>query len=142
MTEPRNTIRSWALAAVALTSLALIGFTAWLIWLLGVSDWCARAVGATKAADARPEYAVGACFGLLNKQVEALSINSFIALGTLALCLAVLVVIVLAGGRLSFKAGKEGVSVDVQREPEQAAQFVADKAQGAADQVKNPEGEG
>lgn len=136
MSETRNTIRSWALAAVALTSLALIGFAAWLIWLLGVADWCGRAVGATKAADARPEYAVGACFNLLNKQVEALSINSFIALGTLALCLAVLVVIVLAGGKLSFKAGKDGVETDIGRQPEAAAQFVADTAQGAADQVK------
>jgi hypothetical protein len=149
VTEPRNTIRSWALAAVALTSLALIGFTAWLIWLLGVSDWCARAVGATKAADARPEYAVGACFGLLNKQVEALSINSFIALGTLALCLAVLVVIVLAGGKLSFKASAtEGVDVNMSGDPQAAAQFVADKTklatQAAADQVQpdKPEGEG
>jgi hypothetical protein len=144
MTAARNTIRSWALAAVAITSIALIGFAGWLIYLLAFPDWCGRAVGASKATAARPEYAVGGCFQLLNKQVSALSINSFIALGTLALCLAVLVVIVLAGGRLSFKAGKEGVTADVSREPAEAAQVVADAAQEQADAVKAaaPEGEG
>ena len=136
MTEPRNLIRAWALAAVGVTSAALISFGAWLIWLLGVSDWCGRAVGASKAADARPEYAVGGCFNLLDKQVSGLTVALFIALGTLALCLLVLNVIVLAGGKLAFKASKDGVETTIDREPEQAAQFVADKAQGAADQVK------
>lgn len=136
MSDTRNTIRSWALAAVALTSLALIGFGSWLIYLLAIPDWCGRAIGASKSADARPEYAVGGCFSLLNKQVEALSINSFIALGTLALCLAVLVVIVLAGGKLSFKANRDGVDVDMSHDAGEAAQTVADAAQDQADQVK------
>lgn len=135
MTPPRNTVRTYALVAVSVTSAALIGFATWLIYLLGVSDWCGRAVGAAKSAD-RPEFAVTACYTLLQQQVSALTINSFIALGTLALCLAVLVVIVIAGGRLSFKASKDGVDVDMAHEPEAAAQFVADTAQGAADQVK------
>lgn len=133
--EPQRAVLRWALAAVAFTSAALIGYTAWLIWLLGVADWCGRAVGASIHADARPEYAVGGCFSLLNKQVSSLSIMGFIALGTLALCLAVLVVIVLAGGKLSLKASKDGVDVDVGKEPGDAAQFVASKAQDAADTV-------
>jgi hypothetical protein len=135
MTQARNSIRAWALVAVAVTSLALIGFSWWLIGILAGKDWCDRAVGAAKDAT-RPESAVAGCFTLLHQQVLALSINSYITLGTLALCLAVLTVIVLAGGRLAFKAGKEGVEADMSREPVQAAQFVADKAQGAADQVK------
>lgn len=136
MTESRNTIRTYALAAVTLTSIALIGFTAWLIWLIGVSDWCGRAIGAGKSADARPEFAVTGCYNLLDKQVSGLTILAFIALGTLALCLAVLVVIVIAGGRLSFKAGKDGVDVDMSHDAGEAAQVVADAAQNQADAVK------
>lgn len=135
MTEPRNTIRTYALVAVAFTSFALIGFTAWLIYLLAFPDWCGRAVGAAKDV-ARSDLAVGGCFSLLQRQVLALSVNSYIALGTLALCLAVLVVIVIAGGRLSFKAGATGVEADVSHDPGEAAQTVADAAQVTADKVK------
>lgn len=136
MAEPRNTIRTYALVAVAVTSAALIGFGVWLIWLLGVSDWCGRAVTGAKDV-ARPETAVGECFVLLDKQVTALSINSFIVLGTLALCLAVLVVIVIAGGKLSFKASATGgVEADVSHDPGEAAQSVATAAQVQADEVK------
>jgi hypothetical protein len=138
MSEPRATIRTYALVAVSLTSLALIGFAWWLIGILAGRDWCDRAIGAAKDAT-RPESAVAGCFTLLHQQVLALSVNSYIALGTLALCLAVLVVIVIAGGKLSFKAGAGGVEADVG----QAAQVVADAAQEQADQVKAaaPEGE-
>lgn len=113
MSDQRNTIRSWALAAVAVTSIAVIGAAAWLIDLLAAPDWCARAMGAAEDANARPEFAVNGCFELLRRQVDALAINSHIVLGTLALCLAVLVVIVLAGGRLSFKASKAGLETDI-----------------------------
>lgn len=135
MTPLRNSIRTWALVSVAVTSLALIGFSWWLIQILASPDWCNRAIGASK--DARPEFAVSGCFALLKQQVSALSVNSFIALGTLALCLAVLVVIVLAGGKLSFKASKDGVAADMASDPGVAAQHVADEAQDAADEVKD-----
>ena len=135
MTPPASSIRTYALITVGITSAALIGFGWWLIAILSGKDWCDRAIGAANNA-ARPESAVAGCFGLLNQQVSALAVNSYIVLGTLALCLAVLVVIVLAGGKLALKASKDGVDVDVSHEPEAAAQFVADTAQGAADQVK------
>lgn len=135
MTE-RNSIRTWALVAVAVTSTALIGFGAWLIHLLSAPDWCGRAIGAAQEVTNRPEYAVGGCFTLLNKQVDALSINSFITLGTLALCLAVLVVIVLAGGKLSFKASRDGVEADVGRDPVQAAKQVAEAADNEAEKIE------
>jgi hypothetical protein len=128
-------VKKWALIAVAVTSTALIGFAAWLIYLLAIPDWCGRAIGATKSADARAEYAVGGCFNLLNKQVSALSINSFIALGTLALCLAVLTVIVLADARLNLKASRSGVEADVGRNPVEAARTVADAADSKASEI-------
>lgn len=116
MTEPRNTIRTWALVATMITSGVVGGFGWWLIKILAAPDWCDRALGAAKDAQARPEFAVQACFSLLSKQVDALALNSHFAIGTLALCLAVLVVIVMAGGRLSFKASKSGIEADVGRD--------------------------
>lgn len=112
-----HSIRSWALVAVAVTSIALIAFAWWLIAMLSAPDWCGRAVMAARESE-RPESAIVACFGLLTRQTEALAINSHIAIGTLALCLAVLVVIVLAGGRLSFKWNRDGVEADVARDRE------------------------
>lgn len=112
----RNTIRTWALIAVAVTSVAMIGFGWWLIQILASPNWCSRAIGAAEGQDVRPEYAVAGCFQLLRRQVDALALNSHFALGTLALCLSVLVVIVLAGGRLSFKGSKQGVEMDVGRD--------------------------
>jgi hypothetical protein len=134
-----DTIRGWALGAVAVTSTAVVAASAWLIYLLSTPDWCGRAIGAAQKADARPEYAVGGCFTLLNSQISALSINSYITLGTLALCLAVLVIIVLAGGHVSLKGGKDGVDLDVGKQAAQivaAAQVVADAGQAKAEDVK------
>lgn len=113
MARPHNAIRFWALLAVALTSAAMIGFGWWLIDILAAPNWCNRAMGAAEDAAARPEFAVGGCFELLRRQVDALALNSHFAIGTLALSLAVLVVIVLAGGRVSFKASASGVEGDI-----------------------------
>lgn len=128
-------IRTWALIAVAVTSAALIYFAHWLIERIASPDWCARAIGAGKTAEARAEYAVGGCFNLLNKQVEALALNSHIAFGVLALCLAVLVVIVLAGGRVNFRASREGVEADISRDVADAAKDVAQAAEAKADEI-------
>ncbi|KRA83062.1 hypothetical protein [Altererythrobacter sp. Root672] len=112
MSGPRNMIRTWALIAVAVTSAALIYFAWRLIGIIAAPDWCSRALG----FETRPELAMGECFALLQRQVEALALNSHFAIGTLGLCLAVLVIIVLAGGRVSFRAGRDGVEADVARE--------------------------
>jgi hypothetical protein len=112
MSAPRNAIRTWALIAAAVTSAALIYFAWRLIGLIAAPDWCNRALG----FESRPDLAMAECFGLLQRQVEALALNSHFAIGTLALCLAVLVIIVLAGGRLSFRANKNGVEANVARE--------------------------
>lgn len=109
MSAQPNSIRTWALIAVAVTSAVLIYFAWWLIGIIAAPDWCNRARGFRD----RPEFAMGECFALLRQQVEALAINSHFAIGTLALCLAVLVIIVLAGGRVSFKANRDGIEADV-----------------------------
>ena len=49
-----------------------------------------------------------------------------------ALCLLVLIVIVIAGGKLSFQATKTGVSANVGKDVEQAAALAADATADAA----------
>lgn len=131
MSEPHNTIRTYALVLTAITSLVLITFAAILIYLLQ-SDWCASAVGAADDAG-RPETAVQACFVLLTLQVKALANGWLIILATFALCLGVLVTIVIAGGRLSFAANKSGVSGDIGKDRGvRSAKRVEQAAAGAA----------
>lgn len=153
MTQPRNTVRSFALVCVAVTSVFLMGMAIWYTRLVSGRDWCSRAIGAEEAADggtrARSETAVEACMNLLDKQVAILGINSHVLIGSFALCLLTLMVIVVAGGRLSFKAGAAGVQGQIDDGAGEAAQFVADEAQEAADavvaappaKVANPDGD-
>lgn len=139
MSGPRNTIRTFALVCVAVMSAFLIFMAVWYTRLVAGRDWCSRAIGAEEAADggtrARSETAVEACMNLLDKQVSILGINSHILIGMFALCLLTLMVIVVAGGRVSFKAGATGVQGQIDDGAGEAAQFVADEAQEAADTV-------
>lgn len=134
MSDHRSSIRTWALVVVGATSAFLIGISIWLTFILSAPDWCNRAVGAAKYVDGRPAEAIQGCFGLLSRQVKALALNSHIAIGIIALCLLVLVVIILAGGRVNFTASKDGVSADIGRE--RAAKRVADAARDEAEQIK------
>lgn len=129
----RNLIASWALLAVALTTGALIYFAYDKTEHLAGADWCGRAVAASRGGE-RPESAIQGCFGLMSKQIDALAIDSHIAHGALALALLVLVVIVLAGGKLSFRAGRDGVSGDISRN--EAAERVAHAADEEAERIK------
>ncbi len=109
---PLNTIRTFALVIVAITSGFVMGMVIWLTRLLSDPSWCDRAIGAAKGAD-RPETAFGGCFQLLTQQMSALAINSYIFGGVIALCLAALMIIVVAGGKLSFTGNKDGVSANI-----------------------------
>lgn len=138
MTQPpRNTIRTFALVCVAVTSLFVIGMGIWLTFILSASNWCARAIGAGQVSQ-RPETAISGCFTLLHDQVEALAWNSHIFAAVIGLCLFVLMVIVIAGGRVSFRADKTGIMGDIVSDdaPIIAAQKVADAAQDEAKDIK------
>lgn len=134
MTAPKHTIRTFALVCVAVTSVFLMGMIIWYTFLLAGRDWCARAIGAAQEAD-RPEGAIASCYTLLTQQVEALAWNSHIFVTIIALSLLVLMVIVVAGGRLSFTGSKDGVSADIGRDAKQAAHEVADAAVDKAEQI-------
>ena len=107
-----NTIRTFALVIVAITSGFVMGMAVWLTRLISDPSWCDRAIGAAKGST-RPESAFSGCFQLLTQQISALAINSYIFGGVIALCLAALMIIVVAGGKLSFTGNKDGVSANI-----------------------------
>ena len=90
-------------------------------------------LGASKYVDGRPDFAVVACKELALQNADRLGDALTIAMGVQAGALLVLVVIVLAGGRLSFKANRDGVSANMSRE--EAAQQVADAAENEAREI-------
>lgn len=136
MSATRYSVRSWALVAVAVTTMFLIGMSVWFTSILSGRDWCNRAIGAAEYVDGRPAEAIAGCFSLLNAQLKAIAWNSHIAISIIALSLLTLVVIVLAGGRLSFKASASGVSADMSHEESEAkgAQETAEAAVEVAEE--------
>ncbi len=140
MTQPRNTIRTFALVCVAVTS-AYVMFMGWtVIQTLSSPQWCARAMGAGSIVGKDKTVAgLEGCVDLLKIQLEALSWASVILLAVIALCLLSLMLIVVAGGKISFKASKTGLEGDIARDDDPApaaAQVVADAAQDKADEIK------
>lgn len=143
-TKPHNTIRSFALIVVAITSGFLIYLSLHLTGILAAPNWCNRAMGAAEDVEGktRPEFAVAGCYRLLERQLDALALNSHITIGVLALCLGVLIVIVIAGGRLSLTASKTGFSADVGKDGKVAgAKRVEDAASEEREAIEEEAGE-
>lgn len=134
----KNPIRMFAVLCVAVTSGFVMAMSYRLLNVLSGPGWCATALGAGKASssDGTPIKGLEACVGLLTIQLKSLATNSYIFGGVIALCLLTLIVIVIAGGRLSFK-GPAGVETDISSNAAPAAaQAVADSAQTTADVIK------
>jgi hypothetical protein len=129
VTVPKNVRLAMALICVAVTS-GFVMIVGWrLITILAAPDWCARALGAGGlTGKGQTITGLNACVDLLKVQLRSLALNSHIVLGVLALCLAVLVVIVLAEGRLTFRAGKEGVEGNITEAADRVADAAVEKA--------------
>lgn len=110
--SPGGLVLGFALLCVAVTSAVVIYMRVWETTLIADPAWCQRIVAAAKTSE-QIESAFGGCFSLMSQQLSAIAINSHVDTGVLALCLAVLTVIVLASGKLSFSAGKDGVSGNI-----------------------------
>lgn len=109
------TIRAFAVLCVAVTSAYLMVIAWKLNNTLSGPGWCATAFGAGKAAGTQPVKGLDACVGLMTIQLQSLALNSHIVLVTFSLCLAVLVIVVLAGAR--FSADTKFGKVDVEPAP-------------------------
>lgn len=134
----RNPIRGFAVLCVAVTSAFIMWMSYQLLHVLSGPGWCATALGAGKASssDGSPIKGLEACVSLLTIQLKALALNSYLFGGVIALCLLTLIVIVIAGSKLSFDAGPTGVKADIGGDAPTAAQTVADSAQNTADVIK------
>jgi hypothetical protein len=137
MTQQRNTIRAFALLCVAVTSVYIMWMGYRLNETLSGPGWCRTALGAEKASSSDGTIkGLDACVGLLTIQLKSLSTNSHILFGVVALCLLALIVIVVAGGRLSGKFNKDGGEVDLgPASAAAAAQTTAAAAQDKADEI-------
>lgn len=133
-----NPIRAFALVSVAATSAFLCYIVYWLIEILSSPDWCARVLQAEKITPGSTFAGLVACIDIAKLQVASLARALMISVGTLALCLGVLVVIVIAGARLAGKLF--GQEVDVSRQdPVRAADAVAGAAVDKAQEIKGGE---
>lgn len=129
-------IRAFALICVAATSAFLAYLALKLIGTLSSPSWCSTALQAERITAKDTFVGLTACVDLLKIQLSALALNSQIVIGTFALCLGVLVVIVIAGARLAGK-GPGGVEFDVSTDPAaRAADEVAGAAVDKADEIK------
>lgn len=131
-----NTVPVAALICVAVTSLFLMYMNNKVIDILASPSWCSKALQAEKISS-QNFGGLTACNDLLTIQLKSLATNSHIQSGTIALCLLVLIVIVIAGGRLNFSASKSGVNTSIGKDvdPVQAAQTTADAAQEKATEI-------
>lgn len=132
-------IRLFALVCVAV----LTGYLMWMAYQLNETlsgpGWCRTALGAEQASSTDGTIkGLDACVGLLTIQLKSLSTNSHILFGCLVLSLIVLVVIVIAGARLSGEVGTSGAKIDLSggRAAAKAADTVADAAARKADEIK------
>lgn len=130
-------IRAFALLLVA-------AITAYFMWTAYISDailsgpdWCRAAIGADKADKDSKLDVAASCVGLLTIQLKAVAAGSKIKTIALGVSELVLVVIVLAGGRLAGKL-PGGAEIDISNgnAVAAAADKVATSAVVAASEVK------
>jgi hypothetical protein len=114
MKMPKFTIRGFAVICVAVTS-AYVMYMGWLLnETLSGPGWCRTALGAEKSSTTDGTIkGLDACVGLLTIQLKSLATNSHILLGSVALCLSVLIIIVIAGAKFSGEGW--GAKVDIER---------------------------
>lgn len=131
-------IRAFALLCVAAIAV-YIGYMGYrLNETLSGPGWCRTALGAEKASSTEGAVkGLDACVVLLQIQLKSIATNSHILFGVMAGCLLVLVVIVLAGGKVDFR-GPGGWGGGITSPGEAAAvgaQKTAEAAQETADAI-------
>lgn len=103
-----NWLTIFALICVAVATGFIMYMSNKLTNTLASPDWCARAIKAEQLSGARSS---SSCTDLLKIQVKSLAIDNHIYALTIAVCLAVLVVVVIAKARLDLQASKDSVKL-------------------------------
>lgn len=114
---PRFTIRTFAVVCVAVCSSYVMWLASKINDTLSGPGWCRTALGADKATSTDGTVkGLDACVSLLTIQLKSLSVSSHILLGTIALSLAVLIIIVVAGAKFSGAVDEHGARADIGRD--------------------------
>lgn len=116
-TLSRNPISLFAVLCVAASAMFLGVMAYRMVAVLESSAWCAKAIQAEKISPGSTYVGLTTCVDLLKIQLQAVATGFHISLGSFALSLIVLIVVVVAGARASWKIGKDGFEGNVQREP-------------------------
>lgn len=139
----KNPISTFAVLCVAATGMFLAYMAVWQTNILSSPNWCAKAMGAERMLPDQTVQqtleALKSCNNLLMVQVSAIATDSHINHGAFALVLIVLIVVVIAGARASWKLSTSGLEGSVSRHDDAAsgAEHVADAAKVAEAEVKD-----
>ena len=136
-TIAKNPISSFAILCVAATAVFLGYMTARMANVLESPNWCGTAIQAEKISPGTTYVGLTTCVELLTIQLQALATGFHISVGSFALTLIVLIVVVIAGARASFKISQQGIEGNVSKhEADAAADHVVAGAVEAAAEVK------
>lgn len=146
----RTIFASLARNPISFLAVLFVGAAAWrlevltdrLLDVLESPKWCANAIQAEKISPGSTFKGLDSCLELLKMQVAPIGVSLQMAVGTLAISLFVLVVVVLANARAKATL-PGGMELDVGADPNaakraaaEAADHVAEGAEEARDEVK------
>lgn len=116
----KNPISTFAVLLVAVVCAYLFYMSFWQTTILTSPDWCQRAMRAEQIAPGTTyEQALAAlksCNALQAIQLNAVALDSHIDHGTFSVIIIVLIVVVIAGARASWKVGPTGLEGTVSRD--------------------------
>lgn len=136
-TLAKNPISFFAVLCVAAAAAFLGYMTLRMAGVLESSGWCAKAIQAEKISPGSTYVGLTTCVELLKIQLSAMATGFHISVGSFALTLIFLIVVVVAGARASAKLGAGGMEFNVGKHAEvAAADHVVEGAQDAAAEVK------
>lgn len=136
-TIARNPISFFAVFCVAATATFLGYMTSRMADVLESPKWCSTAIDAERISPGSTYVGLTTCVDLLKIQLQAMATGFHISVGSYALTLLVLIVVVIAGARASAKIGPDGLDFDVSRDATKAAEQVANAAEEEADEIKS-----
>lgn len=136
-TVAKNPISFFAVGCVAATAIFLGYMTHRLASVLESSGWCAKAIQAEKISPGAAYVGLTTCVDLLKIQLEAMATGFHISVGSFALTLLFLIVVVVAGARASWKVSATGIEGNIGKEIDEAADKVADAAVDKAAEIKD-----
>lgn len=135
-TLAKNPVSTFAILCVAGAAIFLGYMTLRISGVLESSNWCAKAIQAERISPGSTYVGLVTCVELLKIQLSAMALGFHIAVGSFALTLLFLIVVVVAGARASAKLSATGMEFNVGKEAEKAAEHVVEGAKEAAAEVK------